>query len=931
MPIIAIIVIAVALLGLLVYHALTSSVSYGTTTTTSQQSLYEINSCTAITAPGTYYLTGDISTSIYNGSCIAIRANNVRLLGEGHSILGNGPFVTTAPYTYGISIVSHSNVSVTDISLSRFSYGMLLSGTSHDTVSNITIDNSTLTGFLINSSSRNLFYGDQVSSSGGQGGGINIALGTNNTFEKTTSDYNSYYGITFSNSTGNAVYNSTMVGSPVDFYCNAGSAPRASNRFYNTTCYVNDQCNFAYCSQINNQSAISAIRLGSTISSCGTIVNSGSYSINRDLNLADYLNISDRQGIDSPCISINASSVSLNCNGHSISNAPLGISSAGQYNVTVSDCRIYNGTYGVYMNGVVRFRINSVTAQNNGYGIYITNSTNGNLTSDITSSNNYGILLNNTVYTTVTGLNASENTYGVLTDNATSIYFKGGSVMPSYKTDFYCTASTYNSTNITLSGTACRSTDCNWATSCPVKSLPNLVSYPVGACRPIVSPGSYTITGNLLTQGTCFDIEASNVTIDCAGHGITGQGAASTAAFEVSGQNNIDIHSCRIAGFDYGINIAGSLGITLNSSLISAVNAGVLLSRSSNASVSNVSVRNYAGYGFSLNQTNDSRMLNNSARSSGSGYGFLLNRAFNNLLVNNSENASVYGFYIAGSRDNMIYNNSALANSGADFYCDQYSSGVYAQKGRMNTGVTKSGCRWLVATSPTILTKQQQCTLITSPDLVSFTSDMYYPYASTCFNIRSNSTLSASGTTINCNGHTVFASGGGAFVNSTNSSVTVEDCVLVGFNNPITITSSGRMISGVQVLNNTIAGATGNAIYISNVQSSSVIGNNVINASSAIYLYRFNSSSIRNNAVLNSGQGISLVSSGYSQLINNTVSGSSHGQGMALAQSPGSTLSQNRVTSLVCSGSQAGDSDNGANACISTTGCGSWLNLAECK
>ncbi len=927
---IAVLGVALIIAIVLIYHLYGGSTQQ-TATTSVPVVAYNINSCTTITSPGTYHVIGDISTSIDNGSCISVNSANVRLIGEGHKITGNGPFVDTAPYSRGIEVSSQSNVSISGLTLAKFSYGIVLYNSNHLDLSNITVQNSTITGLSLNRSSDNNFHAINVSGSTGTQGGIYVLMSDNNTFSSSASQYNSYYGIIFSNSTGNKVYNGLVIGNPVDFSCNYNSTLRSANKMLNTTCYVNDQCNFAYCSEVNTQAGVGSVHLyAGSINKCGTISQGGSYTLTNNLNLTDYLNTSIGQNINSPCISVNASDVYLNCNGHTIYNAPYGISAAGQYNVTIDNCNVQSSKYGVYLDGVVKFRLSSIGAYGSNYGVFIANSTNGNLTGITSSHNRFGIYLNGTVYTMLSGLNVQGNTYGILTDNSSSVRFGGGSVSSNSKSDFYCTPSTYNSSSITMSGTSCTSTDCNWASSCPVKTLPILSQYPVGSCRTIASSGTYGLTGNIITSSTCFDIMVSNVTVDCNGHSVTGSG--SNAAFRMSGVNNVNVTNCRIAQFQYGVQASGGNNISVSSTSISTVGAGVALNSTSGSHIHNVTVGRYSSYGFSLNGTTNSIVAEDSAAAVNVGDGFRLYRAINDTLVNDSVNSSNYGFYISMSRGNKIYNNIALANKVQDFYCDAYSSPVLAQMAGRNTGVTKAGCQWLVLTSETVSTAGQKCTLITSPGLVAFGLDEVYPYGSTCFNIRSNSTLSASGTTINCNGHTVLATNGGSFVNVTNTSgVTIENCVLIGFRSPITV-SSKVPVSGITIFNNTIADTPGNAIYVDNVKDSRVIDNNMVNDSQAAYLGRFNTSTVSNNTANGTGTGIYVKGSIAVTAENNTVKSAT--SGLALVDTSEVTLYNNRLTSatdaIMCSGSLTSGSDKGGNICSSNSGC-SWITSPQCR
>ena len=144
-------------------------------------------------------------------------------------------------------------------------------------MANVNATNTTVSGIYLNGSSNNLLYNDHATTSSGVGGGIGIIYSNNNTANRLTSEYNSYYGIRFSNSSGNQVYNSSFLGNPSDLSCSVSSAFKSLNRLGNTTCFVNSGCNFGYCSVTNNQTSTSKLSLQSNIATCGSIRNPGTY------------------------------------------------------------------------------------------------------------------------------------------------------------------------------------------------------------------------------------------------------------------------------------------------------------------------------------------------------------------------------------------------------------------------------------------------------------------------------------------------------------------------------------------------------------------------------------------------------------------------------------------------------------------------------
>ncbi|MHB1830127.1 MAG: NosD domain-containing protein [Candidatus Micrarchaeaceae archaeon] len=894
---------------------------------------FAINSCTTISKPGSYYLANNVTAPSTGGACMEIGSSDVVLDGNGHAIIGSGPFTVKGPVSYGVEVNSESNVSITNLVVSTFSYGIYLNTSNNDIVSNVTSKNATKSGIYLYSSSRNLIYKDYVRSAGGTSGAINITGGGNNTLSGDIVEYNSYYGISLMNSVGNKVIKSVMLGNPVDIACSGTSSFSASNKFYNSSCYVNRFCNFAYCSANNTQSSVTGVRLSPAIDSCGSINSGGTYNVGADLNFAAYMNASEPGAGTVPCILINASNVDLKCNGYTIRNAPYGIlSDNGAYNVTVQGCDLQNNTYGLYLVNAVKFGISSIRAHNGRYGIYIRSSTDGSLLNSSAYSNVYGFYINGTTYATVGGFNMTNNTYGIALDNSTDVYLKNGESSLSSKVDLFCSTNTYNSTLLSATGVACTSTDCNWATSCAVKVLPNLSAYPLRGCTTITAPGQYSVEGKIFAKGACFKIDTGRVSINCAANSSIISTTGIGTAFSMDNVSNVTVNGCMISGFGSGLAASNTRALSLTSSVIRFVSSGVNISNSTGADISNNIVSNFGTQAYSFVNTNSSSLLGNRANSAPSGYGFELSGAYNNKVLNNTANFTDYGFSISGSLHNTVYDNHVYSGNGYSYSCSSDSSGVYAQYGRVNYGVSNANCNWLVVVSPVYLS--QVCTLITSPDTISLTQDMVYPYNDTCFAIRSAGNLTADGTTIDCNGHTVFATDGGSFVSSYNTSgVTLKNCILIGFTNAAVFTSKTQ-VSGISILNSTFAGSSNSSVYINNSKYSNIQGNHIINSSDGIYLYEFNSSTVQGNNISGTNTGISLNQSLSTSLINNTISNSSFGIRIGNSQftSIKDNIISNSLNGLYCSGSTTSSTskDLGGNICPSVNGC-AWITSPGCR
>ena len=885
--------IAVLIVLLVAYHFATGSAAPVTTSTSTVGIDYNINSCTSITSPGTYYLVSNITTSIASGPCINVAADNVKLIGEQHGIIGNGPFTVNSAPSYGIWIDSHSGIVISNLTVTKFSYGIFLNASNDNMVNNVTVHNSTRSGVYIYDSHYNQLNGDRIVSTVANGG-LNITLGSNNTVSKSFVEYNFGLGMSLTNTTGTQITGSAFIGNPTDLACYGNAVYTKSNKFQDSTCFQNSLCNFAYCSGNNNQSLITKVSLPRTIDSCGSINSGGAYSLTSDISLSNYMNTSITQGVDSPCILINASNVYLACSGHNITNAHYGVlARKGTFNDTVVGCGFQNDTYGMMLANLVKFQVHAISLRNNKYGLYVIYSTDGNVTNVTASKNRYGAYVNGSTYVTMTGIHATNNTNGVFIDNSTDVYFNALEALQNKGVDLYCTANVYNSTLLSIENSQCGSSDCAWAPSCPVRRLPGLALYPITGCTLIDVPGTYEVPQPIISPrtGICINIESSNVTLSCRANSTIFSSKNTGTAFGISNASNVSISGCDVGSFSNGFLATNVSGLTISGSNVSKTVTGFNISNGEGIKLLSDYVSSFAAYGFRLLKVNNSMLENDNAAYGPSGSGFWLSGAFNNSVINSTSKYGAYGMYLTNSRNNQIYNNSMLSSSAYDYYCANGSGGVLDQSNGINYGVSKFKCLWL--SEVPYASAQNICSLMTSPDTIVLSQDMLYKYGSTCLDLYTQGNTSASGTVINCAGHTIRATDGGSFVSAVNTSATVENCVLIGFTDPINFTS-GRQVSEIKILNDTIASTSGTAIRVNGASSSEISYNNITGALSGIMLNNINQSVVKDNYVHGASNGI-YVSNGIStQVINNTVNSSA--SGLAIVNSQGMTDLGNKVS-----------------------------------
>ena len=904
------------------------------TTTVPATQVFKISSCAVITSPGTYFITGTINTGISSGSCIDIKSSDVRLVGNGNKIDGSGPYVLTPPYTYGIRLDGVTNVTVTGVDVSKFSFDIYFNRSTESSVTNSSAMNGTVSGIYLSSSANNLIAGDNISGIASNLGGISLQGGGSDRILKDNIQGNAFYGVVV-NSTGNRFSGDSFIGNPVDLVCSGSAGFRSSNNFTSSKCSINRFCNFAQCSNVNIPTNISTVTLSKQVSQCGSITSPGTYAVQENLNLGDYLNLSAPSSKTAACINIAAPDVKLDCHGNSIRNSGYGINippeSSGLYNITVSDCVLSNDTIGINAARVFQFNVTGITLSGSVTGILLNNVTTGAISNSVLTGSKYGIYINATTGMTFSSLSVSNNTYGIYSSSGGSNIYRQDRLENNANQDLYCNVGTYKAQSNLFSGNTCGVSDCGWA-ACSVRAPPPISVLPVTSCETILKPGNYSLTGNVNKQGgNCFVIAANNVDFSCNNYLIINTGSGS--AFMGDGVSNDTISGCNIQNFGLGMNFTNTAYLSINGINVNASATGLSIYNAIYAKFSGIRVLDPVAAGFAFNSLDNSTVTGTSVNATVDGkVGYSFNNSSGDaILSNNAIGSGGHGFSFVNSINNRISNNTASDNAKGDYYCSADSSGLYAQQGGVNNGVSKVDCRWLVEIPPVQL--QSQCMAISGTTLVSMSSDIYYPYGQTCYTVyntqgrtlnRTSNTItvtatsSANGTVINCNGHTIFASKGGTFVRDINASnVRIENCYIKNFTTPII--SGG---SYTEIINNTVGSANA-SITLSNAKYATVANNRVENASYGVYAQGSTFGSIRNNTFADVNVSLSII--GGSNMAVNMTNATGGAVGMYMIGADQAIIGNNRFSGfskegILCSGGSvnvsSGNLDTGGNACL---------------
>ncbi|MGY4884634.1 MAG: right-handed parallel beta-helix repeat-containing protein [Nanobdellota archaeon] len=162
----------------------------------------------------------------------------------------------------------------------------------------------------------------------------------------------------------------------------------------------------------------------------------------------------------------------------------------------------------------------------------------------------------------------------------------------------------------------------------------------------------YTLTENISSNGTCLQIPAANVTLDCNGYWINYSiGGASNNYGIVTVAFNTTIKNCNVVDGNWTTSNTGRNGI-------------YLAQDSTNATVYNNYIYVNTSSALSIYRSNFSNLSNNRALSNNS-YGISLNSAYNNNLINNTGTSnSVSGILLYNfANNNMLINNTGIGTS----------------------------------------------------------------------------------------------------------------------------------------------------------------------------------------------------------------------------------------------------------------------------
>jgi len=212
------------------------------------------------------------------------------------------------------------------------------------------------------------------------------------------------------------------------------------------------------------------------------------------------------------------------------------------------------------------------------------------------------------------------------------------------------------------------------------------------------------LTSNF-SNSICLDIRASNITLDCRGHSVTGNGNGN--GIGLSAATNVTLKNCRVSNFYIGIYVLSNNSFIINNTVSlsgedgfyeqyhannfyqnnTAVNNfrnGFFFYRSDNITSSNNYASNNTQSGFNIVNTSNSRFYKDSAQSCHAGFAFQYN-ASNNFIHGASASNGPEGFLFSNNANQNTINASTASNNTVDLRVSQSDISLFLSDSSFNT------------------------------------------------------------------------------------------------------------------------------------------------------------------------------------------------------------------------------------------------------
>ena len=583
---------------------------------------------------------------------------------------------------------------------------------------------------------------------------------------------------------------------------------------------------------------------------------------------------------------------------------------------------VYNNSVNVNVSGASENNLfNSMTVYDGNYGFFVTGSNSSNFTSNnITNvglfnfylnSSNSNYIYNNYISNSSTGIDAFDDGTNfwnrskdcTLGANIISGSCWGGNYWSSY------TGEDTDNDGLGNSNTPYNGSGNNITTGGDYHPLVSANT----TCGDIIT--SIALTNNLTSTGNCFNVLASNITIDCNNYQITGSGAGS--GINITSRSGVIIQNCLLKNFSKGLEIKSSTGIVANTNTITNNSEGIVSESSSTTNLTSNTI-NSNTLGINLTDTNSSYLVSNIIKDNAEKGMFFslsnLNTLTSNVLLDN-----VLGMILNSSNNNSIYNNifkntNNIADNSTNYYNTTKSLGTNIASGTYLGGNLWSnyvGVDDGSGTNPYNISGDgigDTNVPYNNSNNINDTAD-YLPLVPGCgtitnylvltSNITVNGTcftVTADNIEIDCNGYTVTGNSSGKAFDLTNIiGVTIENCNLNNFSTGIYVDPS----SGI-IINNTNITNANHGIYFDWTSLSTITNTRLYSNQIGLQLISSDSNTVNDNYFYsNTIAGINVTSSDSNLIYNNNFTNTNNVYSDANSTNKWNSTYNNLTTNIV--------------------------------
>ncbi len=455
-------------------------------------------------------------------------------------------------------------------------------------------------------------------------------------------------------------------------------------------------------------------------------------------------------------------------------------------------------------------------------------------------------------------------------------------------------------------------------------------SHPALLTAPEAAPSSTVGCGDTITSDTTLTsdltdcpgngliIGADNITLDCAGHTIDGDGSGGGDGIVVSGRSWDTIKNCTVTDFAYGISLSWSSNNTLTDNTANSNDYGFFVSDSDSNTLtgSTASGNLYDGIYLQSSYTNTNNTLSGSTVRDNVWAGVQLGGNFNTLSGSTIRNNGGAGVYVGATN---TLNSSVVCSNKLDISGSGSNSGddnTCMSTNNWNDGGT-IGCTFSCPLEPVCYCSScSECNEKLAADcpVVELTADIV-DQSGTCI----NQTSTFNGEVFDCQGHTIDGDDSGAYgiLLYWRSWDTIKNCTVTDFVSGIGLSYSS---------NNTLTDNTANSNYyygftLSDSDSNTLTGSTAnANPLSGIYLSSCSNNTLSGSTMRDNRYVGLRLDNGYDNSITGSTIRNNGGTGVSLHGVSGNILNSNEVCSNQLdidnlSGSSGSGDDN---TCMST-------------